>query len=44
MTLSGPTVRFTDDVIREMIPALKEICLLISLKLGAPMDFISFLR
>lgn len=44
MTLSGPSLRFTEDVTKEMIPALKETCLLISLKLGAPMDFISFLR
>ena len=44
MTLSGPTARFTEEMVRELIPALKKACLEISLKLGAERPSVSLLE
>lgn len=44
MTLSGPTARFTEEMVRNLIPALKKACLELSLKLGAEKQFLSFLE
>jgi len=44
MTLSGPTARFTEEMIRELIPALKKACLELSLKLGAERRSITLLE
>lgn len=44
MTISGPTARFTDEVSRTIALALREICLSISLKLGAEHENIQFLE
>jgi len=44
MTLSGPTARFTEKMIHELIPALKKTCLDLSLKLGAERRSVSLLE
>ncbi len=44
MTLSGPTARFTEEMIRELIPALKKTCLELSVKLGAERRSVSLLE
>lgn len=44
MTLSGPTARFTEKMIGDLIPVLKKTCLAISLKLGAERSELSFLE
>lgn len=44
MTLSGPTARFTEEMVSELITALKKTCLEISLKLGAERSAVSLLE
>lgn len=44
MTLSGPTSRFTEEMIQELIPDLKASCLAISMKLGAEKESLAFLE
>jgi DNA-binding IclR family transcriptional regulator len=44
MTLSGPTARFTEEMVSELIAALKKTCLEISLKLGAERSAVSLLE
>lgn len=44
MTLSGPTARFSDEMVAELITALKKTCLEISLKLGADREAVSMLE
>lgn len=44
MILSGPTARFTDQMVSELIIALKKTCLEISLKLGADREAVSMLE
>lgn len=44
MTLSGPTSRFSEEMIRNLIPALKAACLDISLKLGAERENLKLLE
>lgn len=44
MTLSGPTARFTEEMVRELIPALKKTCMELSLRLGAERRSVSLLE
>ncbi len=44
MTLSGPTSRFPEEMVRPLIPMLKKTCLDISLTLGAERSALSLLQ
>lgn len=44
VAISGPSLRFTPEIVDEIIPELKASCYAISLKLGAEKDKLNFLK